>query len=87
MIAQAPVMSMTELRGIGREALEAFRSDIEQEQPKMSGRRAAARDSYLDRWARRYWKSQEAIERDRLRKGKAKYRAHRDPFPGKAAKK
>lgn len=47
----------------------------------MTGRRAAAGNSYLELWAARYWRSQAKIERDRLRRGKAKYRAHRDPLP------
>lgn len=49
----------------------------------MSGRRSSGRQSYLELWAKRYWRSQQAIERSRLLLGKAKYRAHRDPLPGK----
>jgi hypothetical protein len=53
----------------------------------MSGRRAAGivLNSYRERWARRYWRSQAKIERDRLRKGKARHRAHRDPLPAARA--
>lgn len=53
------------------------------------GRRALvlAGASYFERWAARYWRSQEALERDRLRKGKATHRAHRQPLPGKAVTK
>lgn len=48
------------------------------------GRRAdTSRVSYMERWAERYYRSQEKIERDRLRKGKAKYRARREPLTGK----
>lgn len=52
-----------------------------------AGRRAdTSRTSYMERWAERYHRSQEKVERDRLRKGKAKYRAHREPLAGKPAK-
>lgn len=47
----------------------------------MTGRRSSGQASYREQWAARYWRSQAKIERDRLRKGKAKYRAHRDPLP------
>lgn len=51
------------------------------------GRRAdTSRVSYMEHWAERYHRSQEAVERARLRKGKAKYRAHREPLAGKPAK-
>lgn len=49
----------------------------------MNGRRSNGHQSYLELWAKRYWRSQQAIERARLRDGKAKYRAHRDPIAGK----
>lgn len=52
---------------------------------KPSGRRATATTPYLEGWAQRYWRSQAKIERDRLRKGKAKHRAHRVPIHGKPA--
>jgi hypothetical protein len=48
---------------------------------KPQGRRANATTPYLEAWAARYWRSQQAIERNRLRKGKARHRAHRDPIP------
>lgn len=56
--------------------------------PAATGRRALKTEgsSYFERWAARYWKSQEKIERDRLTKGAARHRAHRDPLPGKPAK-
>lgn len=41
------------------------------------GRRALTRTSYLEQWAARYFKAQQRIERDRLKKGLAKHRAHR----------
>lgn len=41
--------------------------------------------SYFEGWAARYWRSQQKIERDRLRNGMARHRAHRDPLPGKPA--
>lgn len=80
-----PVISADQMREYGREALEAFRSDIQQEL-KPRGRRAG-KTSYLETWAERYWRSQQAVERDRLRQGKAKHRAHRNVLPGKPAKK
>ncbi|MHC6592395.1 hypothetical protein [Arthrobacter sp. C152] len=79
-----PVMSITELREIGREALEAFRADTSSTK---QGRHAETGTPYMETWAERYWRSQEAIERNRLRKGFAKHRAHRDPLPGKKARK
>lgn len=80
-----PVISAEQMREYGREALEAFRSEIQQDlQPR--GRRAG-KASYLEAWAQRYWRSQLAVERDRLRKGKAKHRAHRNVLPGKPATK
>ena len=46
-----------------------------------TGRRAdTSRVSYLEHWAERYYRSQVAVERARLRQGKAKYRAHREPL-------
>lgn len=33
--------------------------------------------AYIEQWASRYQRAQAAIERDRLRKGLAKHRAHR----------
>jgi hypothetical protein len=80
-----PVISADQMREYGREALEAFRSDIES-CIKPRGRHAG-KASYLEGWAERYWRSQQAVERDRLRKGKARHRAHRDPLPGKPATK
>lgn len=50
-----------------------------------TGKRADERVSYLEGWAQRYHRSQLAIERSRLAKGKARHRAHRDPLPGKPA--
>lgn len=54
-----------------------------------SGRHALKLDtlSYFERWAARYWRSQQAVERDRLLRGRAIHRAHRKPLPGKPAKK
>lgn len=54
---------------------------------KEPGRRANATTPYLESWAARYWRSQQAIERGRLRKGKAKHRAHREPITTKLATK
>lgn len=51
-----------------------------------TGKRAESRTPYLEAWAERYHRSQLAIERSRLKDGKAKHRAHRDPLPGKPAK-
>ncbi len=51
---------------------------------KTAGKHADVRVSYMDAWAKRYWRSQYGIERSRLRKGKAKHRAHRDELPIKA---
>lgn len=51
---------------------------------KRKGRRADTRVSYMDVWARRYWRSQAGVERDRLRKGKARHRAHRNELPLKS---
>ena len=79
----APVMPIEELREIGRETLEVFRAD----EAKQSGRHAETGTPYMETWAKRYWRSQQAIERNRLRKGAAKHRAHRDPLPGKQATK
>jgi hypothetical protein len=78
------VMSIKELRELGRETLEVFRADADTAKPR--GRRAG-KSSYLEGWAQRYWRSQQAVERDRLRQGKARHRAHRDPLPGKPATK
>lgn len=50
-----------------------------------TGKRAHARTPYLEAWAQRYHRSQIAVERARLKAGKAKHRAHRDPLPGKPA--
>lgn len=50
-----------------------------------TGKRAEARTPYLEAWAERYHRSQLKVERDRLRKGKARHRSHRDPLPGKPA--
>lgn len=44
---------------------------------RRQGRRALPHTSYLEHWAARYQKAQQRIERDRLRKGAAKHRAHR----------
>lgn len=44
-----------------------------------SGRRAAGTVPYAETFAERHRKAQAAIERNRLDKGKARYRAHRDP--------
>lgn len=43
------------------------------------GRRALRLNTpqHMEEWAARYRKAQNAIERDRLRKGLAKHRAHR----------
>ncbi|MET4094600.1 hypothetical protein [Arthrobacter sp. UYCu712] len=51
-----------------------------------TGKRAEGRTPYLEAWAQRYHRSQLAIERGRLKAGRAKHRAHRDPLPGKPAK-
>jgi hypothetical protein len=51
--------------------------------PSQPGRRANATTPYLEAWAARYWRSQQAIERGRLRQGKAKHRAHREPIAAK----
>ena len=75
-----PAMSITELRDLGRETLEVFRIDTA---PKQSGRRSDGSTPYLEGWAQRYWRAQQSIERGRLRQGKAKHRAHRDPIQGK----
>lgn len=48
-----------------------------------TGKRAEARTPYLEAWAQRYHRSQLAIERARLKAGKAKHRAHRNPLPAK----
>ena len=56
-------------------------ADVLEAPATTSGRRSNGHHSYLEGWAARYWKSQEAIERSRLRKGKARHRAHRDPIP------
>jgi hypothetical protein len=50
-----------------------------------TGKRAEGRTPYLEAWAQRYHRSQLAIERARLKAGKAKHRAHRDLLPGKPA--
>lgn len=47
---------------------------------KQGGKHCAAWGAYMERWAQRYPKSQEAIERDRLAKGMAKHRAHLYPL-------
>lgn len=54
--------------------------------PKQGRRADTSRTSYMEHWAERYHRSQEAVERARLRKGKAKYRAHREPLAGKPVK-
>lgn len=41
------------------------------------GRLALSHISYVEAWAKRYPKAQQAIERDRLKQGLAKHRAHR----------
>ena len=48
-----------------------------------AGKHADDRTSYMERWAERYPHGQRSVERTRLKLGKAKYRAHRDPLPAK----
>jgi hypothetical protein len=73
-VTPAPqILSAEQMRELGRETIEEFK-------PK-TGRHAGPQRSYLDGWALRYWRSQVGIERDRLRAGKARHRAHRKPFP------
>lgn len=49
---------------------------------KASGRRVVMEGApYAEGWAQRHPYAQGRIERDRLRKGKARHRAHRDPLP------
>lgn len=58
-------------------------------QGPIKGRHATdwARRPYLDAWAERYPASQASVERGRLKQGKARHRAHRDPLPMKAGRK
>lgn len=58
----------------------------EMETRPTSGRHADDRTSYMERWAERYPIGQRSVERTRLKQGKAKYRAHRDPLPAKPGK-
>lgn len=51
------------------------------------GRHAGHGGSYLEQWAERYPVSQAAAERGRLKQGKARRRAHRDPLPVRAGRK
>lgn len=46
--------------------------------------KAAARAAFMERWAERYPRSQEAVERDRLARGAAKHRAHLFPITSKS---
>lgn len=52
--------------------------------PDQPGRHTAAHGTYMEKWAQRYPKSQEAIERDRLARGLAKHRAHLFPITAQA---
>lgn len=51
-----------------------------------AGLHSTGRTSYMEQWAERYQISQAAIERARLKQGKARHRAHRDPLPMRAKK-
>lgn len=81
-VFSGPIISAEAMREYGRQALEAFRPEL-----KKTGRHADPHTPYMETWAERYWRSQQAIERSRLRTGMAKHRAHRDPIPGKPATK
>lgn len=50
-----------------------------------NGRRAATTVSYLEHFAKRHPIAQEGIERNRLRNGLARHRAHRKPLAARAA--
>lgn len=78
-----PIITAEQLREIGEETIKEMQDRIDAEL-NTSGRHAGVRVSYEDAWAKRYWRSQAGIERGRLDKGKAKHRAHREPFPLKA---
>ena len=72
-------MSAEQLRAIGGETIAMF------QEPAPAGRRALATTPYLEGWAKRYWRSQQKVERSRLREGKARHRAHREPIKTKPA--
>lgn len=52
-----------------------------------TGRHAdTSRVSYMERWAERYPHGQRSVEKTRLKLGKARYRANREPIEAKPAK-
>ncbi|WMI32982.1 hypothetical protein SEA_PEGGYLEG03_41 [Arthrobacter phage PeggyLeg03] len=76
----SPIITASQLRELGQETIKEMQDRIDAELNN-SGRHAAARVSYEEAWAKRYWRSQAGIERGRLDNGKARHRAHREPFP------
>ncbi|WP_104087939.1 hypothetical protein [Arthrobacter sp. GMC3] len=52
---------------------------------KSAGRHCDEATSYKEFWAKRHPQSQEAVERDRLKKGFAKHRSHLFPLLAQSA--